>query len=189
MGSIEVLPEADLVAVEANMQALITEQKDGAIWLEALDNKIKTKEDIATLVATLALLEAEKSNLATEEAGLAGPMERVQDFEKTAPLMNQWNAVQSIQKDLLDENKIREEASSSLKRLLDERSGVIKTFLEKSGKATDELGFVAALDAFFNLVDGMEKNIATVETEISTLRSPLANFIKNLPEKTKTIAL
>ena len=187
MGSIEVLPEADLVAVEANMQALITEQKDGAIWLDALDSKIKTKEDIATLVATLALLEEEKSNLATEEAGLAGPMERVQDFEKTAPLMNQWNALQSIQKNLLDENKISEEASSSLKRLLDERSGVIKTFLEKSGKATDELGFVAALDAFFNLVDGMEKNIATVETEISTLRSPLANFIKNLPEKTKTI--
>ena len=187
MGSIEVLPEADLVAVEANMQALITEQKDGAMWLDALDSKIKTKEDIATLVATLALLEEEKSNLATEEAGLAGPMERVQDFEKTAPLMNQWNSLQSIQKNLLDENKISEEASSSLKRLLDERSGVIKIFLEKSGKATDELGFVAALDAFFNLVDGMEKNIATVETEISTLRSPLANFIKNLPEKTKTI--
>ena len=187
MGSIEVLPEADLVAVEANMQALITEQKDGAIWLDALDNKIKTKEDIATLVATLALLEEEKSNLATEEAGLAGPMERLQDFEKTAPLMNQWNAVQSNQKNLLDENKKSKEASSSLKRLLDERSGVIKTFLEKSGKATDELGFVAALDAFFNLVDGVEKNIATVETEISTLRSPLANFIKNLPEKTKTI--
>ena len=116
MGSIDVLSEADLVAVEANMQALITEQKDGAMWLDALDSKIKTKEDIASLVATLALLEKEKSNLAAEEAGLAGPMERVQDFEKTAPLMNQWNSLQSIQKNLLDENKISEEASSSLKR-------------------------------------------------------------------------
>ena len=187
MGTIAVLSEADLAAIEDKIQTLLAEQKDGAILLEALDNKIKTKQDIVSLTATLALLDDEKAKLATEEAGLAGPMERLQDFEKTAPLMNQWNALQSIQKDLLDENKKSDEASSSLKRLLDERSGVIKTFLEKSGKATDELGFVAALDAFFNLVDGMEKNIATVETEISTLRSPLANFIKNLPEKTKTI--
>jgi exonuclease SbcC len=186
MGTIDVLSEADLIAMEAKIQALIAEQKDGALLLEALDNKIKTKEDIASLVATLALLEAEKSTLATEEAGLAGAMERLQDFEKTAPLMSQWNTLQSMHKDLLDENKISEEASSSLKSLLDERTGVIKTFSEKSRKVTDELGFVAALDAFFNQVDGLEKNIATLETEISTLRLPLANFIKNLPEKTKT---
>ena len=87
----------------------------------------------------------------------------------------------------MDENKLREEASLSLKHLLDERSGVIKTFSEKSGKTTDELGFVAALDAFFSQVDGMDKNIATLETEISTLRLPLANFIKTLPEKIKSI--
>jgi exonuclease SbcC len=187
MGTIDVLSEADLIAMEAKIQALIAEQKDGALLLEALDNKIKTKEDIASLVATLALLEAEKSTLATEEAGLAGAMERLQDFEKTAPLMSQWNTLQSMHKDLLDEDKISEEASSSLKSLLDERTGVIKTFSEKSRKVTDELGFVAALDAFFSQVDGMDKNIATLETEISISRASLVNFINTLPEKTRTI--
>lgn len=187
MGTIDVLSEADLIAMEAKIQALIAEQKDGALLLEALDNKIKTKEDIASLVATLALLEAEKSTLATEEAGLAGAMERLQDFEKTAPLMSQWNTLQSMHKDLLDENKISEEASSSLKTLFDERTGVIKTFTEKSRKVTDELGFVAALDAFFSQVDGMDKNIATLETEISISRASLVNFINTLPEKTRTI--
>jgi len=187
MGTIDVLSEADLVAIEAKIQTLLAEQKDGAKFLEVLDNKIKTKEDIASLTATLALLEAEKTKLATEEAGLAGAMERVDGFEKTAPLMNQWNVLQSMQKDLLDENKIREEASSSFKTLLNQRTGVVNTLVSASRKATDELGFVAALDAFFNIVDGMDKNITTLETETSTLRLPLANFIKNLPEKTKSI--
>jgi exonuclease SbcC len=87
----------------------------------------------------------------------------------------------------LDENKIREEASSSLKSLLDERTGVINTLATATKKATDENSFVAALDAFFNQVDGMDKNIATLETEISILRASLVNFINNLPEKTRTI--
>jgi exonuclease SbcC len=187
MGAIDVLSEADLLAIEAKIQALEAEQKDGAILLETLDNKIKTKEDIASLTATLALLENEKAKLATEEAGLAGAMERLQNFEKTAPLMNQWNALQSIQKDLLDENKIREEASSSLKSLQDERNKAINMLASETGRATDELGFIVALDAFFNIVDGMDKNITTLETETNTLRLPLANFIKNLPEKTKLI--
>jgi exonuclease SbcC len=187
MGTIDVLSEAELIAIEAKIQALLTEQKDGAILLEALDSKIKIKQDIVSLVATLALLETEKSKLATEEAGLAVAIERVQDFEKTAPLMNQWNALQSIQKDLLDENKIREEASSSLKSLLDERTGVINTLATAIKKATDENSFVAALDAFFSQVDGMDKNIATLETEISISRASLVNFINNLPEKTRTI--
>lgn len=187
MGTIDVLSEAELIAIEAKIQALLSEQKNGAVLLEALDSKIKIKQDIVSLVATLALLEAEKSNLATEEAGLAVAIERVQDFEKTAPLMNQWNAVQSKQKDLLDENKIREEASSSLKSLLDERTGVIDTLATAIKKATDENSFVTALDAFFSQVDGMDKNIATLETEISISRASLVNFINNLPEKTRTI--
>jgi len=187
MGKIDVLSEAELIAIEVKIQVLLAEQKDGAMLLEALDNKIKIKQDIVSLVATLALLEAEKSKLATEEAGLAVAIERVQDFEKTAPLMNQWNTLQSIQKDLLDENKIRDEASSSLKSLLDERTGVINTLATATKKATDENSFVAALDAFFNQVDGIDKNIATLETEISILRASLVNFINNLPEKTRTI--
>jgi len=187
MGTIDVLSEADLLAIEAKTQALLTEQKDGTKLLEALDSKIKIKQDILSLTATLTMLENEKAKLATEEAGLRETMERLQDFEKTAPLMNQWNALQSIQKDLLDENKIREEASSSLKTLLSQRTGVVNTLTNVSRKATDELGFVVALDAFFNIVDGMDKNITTLETETSTLRLPLANFVKNLPEKTKLI--
>ncbi len=187
MGTISVLSDADIAAIEDKIQTLLAEQKDHAILLETLNSKIKIKQDIVSLTATLAGLDDEKVKLATEEAGLAEAIERLHEFEKTAPLMNQWNALQSMHKDLLDENKIREEASSSLKSLLDERTGVVKSLASASGKATDENGFVAALDAFFTLVDGMDKNIATLETETSTLRLPLANFIKTLPEKIKSI--
>jgi exonuclease SbcC len=187
MGAIEVFSEADITAIETKKQALLTEHNDGEQLLTALRNKINTKQDIASLQNTLTLLGEEKEELAKEETALAGAIERLLDFEKTAPLMKQWNALQSIQKDLLDENKIREEASSSQKILLDERSVLIKTFSEKSRKATDEHGFVAALDAFFNQVNDMDKNIATLETEVSTIRLSLANFINTLPEKTRTI--
>ena len=187
MGAIEVFSEADIAEIEAKKQALLTEQHDGELLLAALRNKIKTKQDIASLHDTLRLLGEEKEKLAKEETSLASAMERLNDVEKTAPLMKQWNTLQSMQKDLLDEQKAIEEASSSLKILLDERSGVINSFSSKSRKKTDEHRFIDALDAFSNLLDGMDKNIATLETEISTLRLPLANFIKNLPEKTKTI--
>lgn len=187
MGMIAVMSDAELAEMEVKKQTLLAAQNDGTILLAALDNKIKTKKDIATLTATLAALEGEKEKLVTEESTLAEAMQRLDGFEKTAPLMKQWNAIQSMQKDVLDENRASEEASSSLKLLLDERSGLISTFSGASSKTTDEHGFVAALDAFFDLLDGMDKNIATLETAISTLRLPLANFIKNLPEKTKTI--
>lgn len=189
MGTIEVFSEADIAEIEIKKQALLTEHQDGEKLLAVLSNKIKTKQDIASLLDTLALLGEEKEKLATEETSLAGAMERLRDVEKTAPLLNQWNALQSMQKDLLDENKASEEASSSLKLLLDQRSGVINTFSNVSGKTTDEQEFITALDNFFNLLDGMDKNIATLETEINTLRLPLANFIKNLPEKIKTILI
>ena len=187
MGAIEVFTEADITAIETKKQALVSEQNDGEQLLTALRNKIKTKQDIASLHDTLRLLGEEKDKLAKEETSLAGVMERLNDVEKTAPLMKQWNALQSMQKDLLDEQKAIEEASSSLMSLLDERSGVINSFSSASGKTTDEHGFVAALDAFFNLLDGVDKNIATLETEVSTIRVSLANFINNLPEKTRTI--
>jgi exonuclease SbcC len=187
MGAIEVFSEADITAIETKKQALLTEHNDGEQLLTALRNKINTKQDIASLQNTLTLLGEEKEELSKEETALAGAMERLQDFEKTAPLMKQWNALQSIQKDLLDENKIREEASSSQKILLDERSVLIKTFSEKSRKATDEHGFVAALDAFFNQVNDMDNNITKLEAEISISRASLVNFINNLPEKTRTI--
>ena len=187
MGMIELFSEADIAAIETKKQDLLTEHNNGEQLLTALRNKIKTKQDIASLHNTLTLLEEEKEKLAKEETALTGAMERLLDFEKTTPLMKQWNGLQSMEKDLSDEQKAIEEASSSLKLLLDERSGVINNLSSASGKTTDEHGFIAALDAFFNLLDGMDKNIATLETEISTLRLPLANFIKNLPEKTKTI--
>lgn len=189
MGMIEVLSEAEIVEIEAKKQALISQQHDGEQLLVALSNKIKTKQDIASLHDTLALLGEAKEKLAKEETSLAGAIERLDDVEKTAPLLNQWNALQSMQKDLLDENKASEEASSTLKLLLDQRSAVINTFSSASGKTTDEHGFIAALDNFFNLLDGMDKNIATLETEVSTIRLSLANFIKNLPEKTRTIVM
>jgi exonuclease SbcC len=189
MGTIEVFSEADIAEIEIKKQALLTEHQDGEKLLAVLSNKIKTKQDIASLLDTLALLGEEKEKLATEETSLAGAMERLVDFEKTAPLMKQWNGLQSMQKDLSDEQKAIEEASSSLKILMDERSGVINTFSNVSGKTTDEQEFVTALDNFFNLLDGMDKNIAKLETEINTLRLPLANFIKNLPEKIKTILI
>lgn len=187
MGAIEVFSESDIAEIEAKKQALLREQHDGEQLLAALRNKIKTKQDIASLNDTLRLLGEEKDKLAKEETSLSSAMERLRDVEKTAPLLNQWNGLQSMQKDLSDEQKAIEEASSSLNHLLDERSGVINTFSSKSRKTTDEQGFEDALDAFFNLLDGMDKNIATLETEISTLRLPLANFIKNLPEKTRTV--
>ena len=187
MGAIEVFSEADITAIETKKQALLTEHNDGEQLLTALRNKINTKQDIASLQNTLTLLREEKEELSKEETALAGAMERLLDFEKTAPLINQWNALQSIQKDLLDENKIREEASSSLKILLDERSVLIKTFSEKSRKATDEHDFVAALNAFFNQVNDMDNNITKLEAEISISRASLVNFINNLPEKTRTI--
>jgi len=117
MGAIEVFSEADITAIETKKQALLTEHNDGEQLLTALRNKINTKQDIASLQNTLTLLGKEKEELSKEETALAGAMERLLDFEKTAPLINQWNELQSIQKDLLDENKIREEASSSLKIL------------------------------------------------------------------------
>ena len=187
MGAIEVFSEADITAIETKKQALLTEHNDGEQLLTALRNKINTKQDIASLQNTLTLLGEEKEELSKEETALAGAMERLLDFEKTAPLINQWNELQSIQKDLMDEDKIREEASSSLKILLDERSGVIITFSDKSRKATDEHGFVAALDAFFNQVNDMDNNITKLEAEISISRASLVNFINNLPEKTRTI--
>ena len=187
IGMIEVLSEADIAVIEEKKQALVTEHQNGEELLAVLSSKIKTKQDIASLHDTLALLGEEKEKLAKEETSLAGAMERLQDVEKTAPLMKQWNVLQSMQKDLSDEQKAVEEASSSLKVLLSERSGVINSFSSASGKTTDEQGFVAALDNFFNLLDGMDKNIATLETEVSTIRLTLANFIKNLPEKTRTI--
>ena len=189
MGAIEVFSEADIAEIEAKKQTLLTEQHNGEQLLAALRNKIKTKQDIASLHDTLRLLGEEKEKLAKEETSLAGATERLNDVEKTAPLLNQWNSLQSMQKDLLDENKASEEASLSLKLLLDQRSGVINTFSSASHKITDEHGFVTALDNFFILLDGMDKNIATLETEISTLRLPLANLIKNLPEKIKTILI
>ena len=187
MGAIEVFSEADLAAIETKKQALESEHNDGEQLLTTLRNKIKTKQDIASLHNTLTLLGEEKEKLATEETVLAGAMERLLDVEKTAPLIKQWNALQSMQKDLSDEQKAIEEASSSLMSLLDERSGVINSFSSANGKTTDEHGFIAALDAFFNLLDGMDKSIATLETEVSTIRVSLANFINTLPEKTRTI--
>ncbi len=187
MGAIEVFSEADLAAIETKKQALESEHNDGEQLLTTLRNKIKTKQDIASLHNTLTLLGEEKEKLAKEETVLAGAMERLLDVEKTAPLIKQWNALQSMQKDLSDEQKAIEEASSSLMSLLDERSGVINSFSSASGKTTDEHGFIAALDAFFNLLDGMDKSIATLETEVSTIRVSLANFINTLPEKTRTI--
>lgn len=187
MGAIEVFSEADIAAIETKKQDLLTEHNDGEQLLTALRNKIKTKQDIASLHNTRKLLEEEKEKLAKEETALAGAMERLLDVEKTAPLMKQWNGLQSMEKDLSDEQKAIQDASSSLKILLDERSGVISSLSSASGKTTDEHGFIPALDAFFNLLDGMDKNIATLETEISTQRLSLANFIKNLPEKTRTI--
>ncbi len=187
MGAIEVFSEAEIAEIEIKKQALLTEHQDGEKLLAVLSNKIKTKQDIASLHNTLTLLEEEKEKIAKEETALAGAMERLRDFEKTAPLMKQWNELQSMQKDLSDEQKAIEEASSSLKILMDERAGVINSFSNASGKTTDEHGFVAALDAFFNLLDGMDKNIATLETEVSTIRLSLANFINTLPDKTRTI--
>ena len=187
MGAIEVFSEADITAIETKKQALLTEHNDGEQLLTALRNKINTKQDIASLQNTLTLLGEEKEELAKEETALAGAMERLQDFEKTAPLINQWNELQSIQKDLMDENRIKEEASSSQKILLDERSGVINSFSSASSKPTDEQGFVAALDAFFNQVNDMDNNITKLEAEISISRTSLANLINNLPEKTRTI--
>lgn len=187
MGMIAVMSEAEIVEIEAKKQVLLSEHNDGEQLLASISNKIKTKQDIASLDNTLRLLEEEKEIIAKEETALAGAMERLHDVEKTAPLMKQWNGLQSMQKELLDENKASEAASSSLKLLLDERHEVINTFSSTSKKSTDAHGFVAALDAFFNLLDGMDKNIATLETEISTIRLSLANFINTLPEKTKTI--
>ena len=187
MGMIAVMSDAERAELEAKKQDLIDAQTEGVHALAALDNKIKTKQNIAVLITTVESLEREKAQLVKEEEDLAGAKDRLQGFEKTAPLIGHWNTLQSKERDLLVEYKKNEEATSILHQLIDERVGVIDALNTASKKVTDADGFEEALDAYFTLVDGMDKNIGTLEAAISTLRTPLANTINNLPEKTKTV--
>ncbi len=187
MDMIAVMSETEREEFEVKKQTLVKEQIEGAQTITALGSKIKTKQNIAALMATVETLDKEKLLLAKEEEDLKEAMDRLQEFEKTAPLMNRWNALQSKQKELQAEHKKLEEAKSTLHQLLDESTGLIDALSIACGKSIDAHVFEEALDAFFNLVDGMDLNINRLEAATNAQRTPLANTIKNLPEKTKAV--